>query len=66
MTMAVALNTTPHPVGVVTDDGAALKLLATEEGASFTTSLTLLRRWSEVAELTAPALSEALNNLKCV
>lgn len=64
MTMAVALYATPHPAGVVTDDGAALRLLGSEPGAAFTTSFTLLRRWSEVAEITEAEVVTALHNME--
>jgi len=64
MTMAVALNATPRPAGVVTDDGAALRLLEAEPGASFTTSFTLLRRWSEVAQAEVAEVSTALRNVE--
>ncbi|WP_102128495.1 hypothetical protein [Deinococcus planocerae] len=63
MTMAVALNATPR-AGVVTDDAAALRLLGSEAGATFTTSLTLLRRWSEVGAVDVAEVGTALRNVE--
>ncbi|MEF2279443.1 hypothetical protein V3W47_14160 [Deinococcus sp. YIM 134068] len=64
MTMAVALTAVPRPAGVVTDDEAALRLLRGEHDASFTTSLSLLRLWSEVAAVEVPEIRTALHNVE--
>lgn len=43
---------------------ADILVLAAEPAATFTTSLTLLRRWSEVGDVEAAELTEALRNVE--